>query len=123
MTDRIYVTYGQVQGSNSSIPGSIGDIVLPIGAYHLAIHYVRTDISGQIIEHRVVEAGPATHPPDAIRAVIADYRSPTRNPSPWGNIVIATKGGRSSRNGASDPSLPATVVATGDDLEGYLTLI
>ena len=67
MSERIYVTYGSVQG-------------YPV--YHMALHYM----NGQGT-HLITEAGPETHPDNEVYWMAFD-KLVTVKPSLWGRIMF-----------------------------------
>jgi hypothetical protein len=111
MPDRIYVTYTPTGGPES---------------FHTAIHYQRTDSAGNIIGHRIIEAGPERDNlsvPAKVTSVIEEALRKDGGPSRFGRVQAIVRDGQApdaNEHPSSDPNAPYEVIAEGDDLSGHL---
>jgi hypothetical protein len=101
MPDSIYVTY-----TPTTAPGS----------YHAAIHYERTDATGHVVQHFVIEAKPEKldqlSASDKATGVIEEALRNGDGPSRFGRIN-ATVG---KPEASDDPDAPYETIAEGEDL-------
>jgi hypothetical protein len=105
MPDRIYTTY-----TPTTVPGT----------FHATIHYERTDSTGKMIKHVVIEARPENL--DALNAsgkglgVLEEMFRNGNGPSRFGRIAAGIRELESN----NDPSTPYETIAEGDDLSENL---
>jgi hypothetical protein len=107
MPDRIYVTY-----SPTTAPES----------YHAAIHYERTDASGNVTQHLVIEAKPSRYDQlnavDKALGVIEETFRQDNGASRFGNIDAKVR-----QPTPEDQTYPYEIIAEGPDLSSNLAKI
>jgi hypothetical protein len=101
MPDRIFVTF-----TPTTAPGS----------YHSAIHFERTDATGKVVQHWVIEAEPERHgqlsPLDNVFGVIEENLRQGDGASRFGKIQATVR----KANQDDDTSAPYEIIAEGADL-------
>jgi hypothetical protein len=111
MADRIYVTY-----TPTGAPGS----------FHTAIHYERTGLSGELVEHVVVEATPENRELSGLEKaenVIREMFRTGSAPSSFGRMNAMVRDRNAfdrQKEESDDPNAPYEIIAEGDDLSGHL---
>jgi hypothetical protein len=114
-TDQLYVGYGRVIGLKEIVGSeNLPDATKTLDLYHTSLHLRRIDKNGNVVAHRVLEAGPE-RVPDGIanqaQAIAADMVTPHEGPNgPWGKLLAV------ERLGHRDPDQPKTTILEGRDL-------
>jgi hypothetical protein len=109
MADRIYATY-----TPTSVPGT----------FHAAIHYERTDTTGDVVQHSIIEAEPEKKlsPSDKMISVIKESLRDDDEPSRFGKInaeVRSRKVTDDPKEPSDDPNAPYEIIAEGNDLSRH----
>jgi hypothetical protein len=103
MADRIYITYTHVVSSLAPF-------------YHAVINFERTDASGNVLEHKIIEGTPEHTDLTTSQKAYATIEEKLRTDngeSAFGHIRVLNTNGP-----LEQPVLPYEVLKTGDDLSG-----